>query len=67
MKERILRTVVNVVGGVLLVLLPVGAWECTAAPKAECGNGDVKVVHKNGKATHYTCHNNEWIKDPHRD
>lgn len=58
-----LRSWVNIVGAALLVLLALGAWECASAPTAQCGNGDVKVVHKDGKSTHYTCHNNEWVKD----
>lgn len=46
----------------LVAMLALGAWECSAAPKSQCRDGSTKVEVKNGHSTRYHCYNGEWSK-----
>lgn len=60
------RSLVNLIGLALVVLLSigaclVGAWECAAAPESQCQDGSTKVTHGNATKL-YECHNGSWIQ-----
>lgn len=57
-----MRKVGNILVAVAVTLMGVGAWECAAAPQAQCSTGSRKAEHKNGRTKLYECHNQEWVK-----
>lgn len=59
-----MRTMFNIVVLALLVVLAVGAWECTAAPRSQCEDGAYRTRTHNHKVVRETCSNGEWVDAP---